>query len=668
MNRTTNKTIHELQPGEIIHVQSPASKLKLTSVDQTPKSSTSSQIIEKPFHASAIWEIPLKPTKKIIQPKIDVSQTAEEQTASTTKPKVRSRYISEKDLKENAITIGKTANNKEQTEDEHQLDEVQVDASGQSKTMSHPPLSTPFKSSTQKSIPVNSDFSTNQRTKNILNQQSLNTDNHLSPSTNFKNSEPHNSDTETTYSANQSVATSLPDNFSKNPQIKQSNPLSKPLSGSIPPPPIPKASNSTLSNFNLESLPPLDTSVMQAGQLAPVDSFNLAPSSAPAVSDVVGALAEKTFPVSDQTAPKPKLKRSFIIYSFLTALLVIGTIGLVIYLAWPRFQGLLQSQSSNHSQQLNDVLVNLLQVDNHNLQVDLRQENIQSIIPNSNPTSNLAKASATIDNNLKIQYPPQGDVPYLETQFKFDIISIQDDGQRSNLIINISTIYQPDGKAYFKLNSLVIDKQRLELSTDFSQRWSDLEALLKLQQQSDLDFNQNSQILNYVINFLRHYSAHQYIILLPSFNITTSQNYKQLQSLLQTTSAYELDEDSCQFITTSEVRCNLVIDYQKLYELYTQIYQEILQKPLPNYYQRLSKMQSDEFPLPNNFQVTFDKHTNLPITLVHHSEDNQNFHLRLDYDNYDDQTFDQRHIQDPLDIREYYQQVLDYESEFFNRN
>ncbi|MCY4089013.1 MAG: hypothetical protein OXF49_02730 [Candidatus Saccharibacteria bacterium] len=54
----------------------------------------------------------------------------EEQTASTTKPKVRSRYISEKDLKENAITIGKTANNKEQTEDEHQLDEVQVDASG----------------------------------------------------------------------------------------------------------------------------------------------------------------------------------------------------------------------------------------------------------------------------------------------------------------------------------------------------------------------------------------------------------------------------------------------------------------------------------------------------------------------------------------------------------
>ena len=695
MNQINKKTIHELKLGEIIHTN-PISK----SSSISNKSSTSSAISNstKFVQPAVILEIPLKTPKKVIQSQaetINSIDNLEKLVASPPKTVVReqksqqssskSRYSSESNIQTPAIHKLGAENNipKMDKAIDSQPDMDAAIVPNPEKIESLRINETQFhrNNSDNQSEAISKEISTNQQFKSpqvvesdfgnlqrIQNENNLSDVNAIADSAKDIGLNVNNSGNSFQHATDlQSQIPTKNADFDGN-LARNSATMQIPVSGSIPPPPKPNGEHQK-QGFNPEALAPLDSLTPVTGQMTTPENFNLAPSSAPIITDMLGSLSNQSASSNDEVivgaASEPKIKRSFIIYSFLTATLIISTIGLIIFLAWPRLQGLFQSQTSNHSQQFNDVLVNLLQVDNHDLQVDLRQENIQSIIPSSNSSSNLVKASATIDNQLKIQYPRPGGLSYIETQFKFDIISIQNDGQRSNLIINVSTVYQPDGKAYFKLNSLVIDKKRLELDPDFAQRWSDLEALFKLNQ-TGLD--QSSQILNHVINFLRYYSAHQYIILLPSFNIAASQDYKLLQNAMQNTSAYTLDEDSCQFVTTAEVRCNLTINYQKLYEFYSQIYDEILDQALPSYYQRLTQIQSGEFYLPNNFQITFDRHTKLPITLVHISENDQNFHLQLDYDNYDDQTFDQKHISDSLDIREYYRKVLDYELEIFNRN
>ena len=420
----------------------------------------------------------------------------------------------------------------------------------------------------------------------------------------------------------------------------------------------------TIPNFTQSSA---DTSAQSTAipLTVPTDDSN-PPADAPPLVNVLASQAVNLQPAgSAAISSSPRLKKSYIIFSLATALLVIGTIIFILFLAWPNIRGIIHSKHASHQHQFEDVLVNLLQVQNYDLRLDISQPGIQSLIPHFDDGVRFSEASVAVSSHARVQLNQPSQPPYLDAQFKFDITSLRSDGQKSNVVLDISTMFQADGQALFKLNDFIIDNQRIELDDAFSQRWSDLESLLQAHDQLVLPTNTRSRILDYATNFLRYYSTYQYLVLLPSFNITDSRDYNEIKQELLSSRAYSLDASSCQPSAPSGLRCDLDIDHGRLYEFYRTVYAEILEEPLPSYYNLLNKI-GGEIYLPQSFQITFDQNTNWPTALVYITPDRgRNLNMEIDYDNFDDPTFDRQIVDDPLDIREYYQQVLEYEQNTF---
>ena len=354
----------------------------------------------------------------------------------------------------------------------------------------------------------------------------------------------------------------------------------------------------------------------------------------------------------------------------ITFLIIVGTLIGVVLLFWPKLENILQSDRSQQVGQFESVLFNSLQVGNQVIDIEIEDRLTAEFLPNlSNRSIQADQVLATVDiNDLSIQHSPDFFHPQVAATFKFDL-TLTSDSEQTSLSFDVTTVFTDDDRAYFKLDSFCINGcNNVSLDNRYTQRWSDLKALLQSGHQEALLPDNQSIILNYVANLLRSYPPHQYLVLWPFFNVKDARQYQQVRQLLQESQAYQLDTDSCRTLESNRVTCRLTIDYQNLSEFYRRLYSDIFEKDLPSYYQVLERGEQD-IALPDQLELVFNAEDNLPteISFANSEGDEESglVKLHIHYSNFDDLNFQLRQAGEPLSLVEYHRQLLEAEERLF---
>lgn len=448
-------------------------------------------------------------------------------------------------------------------------------------------------------------------------------------------------------------------------------PLPTPLKSDVTPkfPPLPSV------NLPIPPLPSLRQPIDKQASATTDLQGNLPAINAP--QPVIGP------PILPNTEAEPKLinqeeqesqssrvqrgTRNLKIFGIFTIFIIMATIVVGVFFLWPKAQAIWESKRSSQLYEFEDVLVNLLQVENQELEIELTDSQIENVTTFLDGENKVTKGRIRVNNTLKLDYPADFSDSNIGSKYKFDLdLEIPPNG-RDNLVLDVATVFTPENKAYFKLENLSINNQEKNLDNQsFANRWSNLEDLLNLQAGSEaaiLDEN-NSAFLNYIANLLNLYSYPHYVVLLPAFNISQSQQYLQVKDVLLNSQAYELDSGSCKAIQDVEWSCKIKINYGELYNLYKDIY-AVLDVDLPSYYDILQTADGRSSNLPKTIELSFDINRNelISLTVPAATEQISASSLKIDYKNFDSSSFKIDKASDPLDLVEYHRQILKYEEE-----
>ena len=452
-----------------------------------------------------------------------------------------------------------------------------------------------------------------------------------------------------------------------------------------PLPPLPQTDINVSSGFQNPSVtPPLPPVVNNPlpqkqygattdlqGTLVMPENLNVSPTAvipqppAPTVTHHIPG-ASRTEDREDIGFERKKGTKNLKVFGVITILILLSTLVAGILFAWPKIQAFLDSRQPDSIHKFEDVLVNLLQVQNQEMEIEIIDSQLHNIAPVLDSQNTVSEGRIVVNNVLHIEYPKDSFDPTINAGFHFDL-DLQTQDKRDNLVLDVGAVFTPDGQAYFKLESLSINDQPQKLEkTSFADRWSNLGELLHVQAsgESNVLTENESVFLNYIANLLNTYSYPHYIVLLPAFNITQSQQYNQVKEAILQSRAYDLDTDSCKAARDTELQCNLEINYEELYSLYEDIH-NILGEDLPAYYDILKVADDKSYNLPQTVVLVFDKNLNYPISLSvpDAAEEISASSLTINYENFDDPSFKLQTFSDPLDLREYHKQILEYEQE-----
>ncbi len=425
-----------------------------------------------------------------------------------------------------------------------------------------------------------------------------------------------------------------------------------PLASSLPPP------KSTVL--------PLVTTDMQ-GNLGLLSNQNISqpvilpqPVSVPAVdTDDEGI---KDLPIESGGKSTKRLK----IFRNVTILIILATIVVGTFFLLPKIQAIIDGRRLNEVDEFEAVLVNLLQIKNQEIEVELTDSQFENFVPALGNQSEIIEGKVSVKSVLRMKYSTGVSNPNIGSKFRFDLNLRTNEGP-DNLALDVVTVFI-DGEAYFKIESLSINDRSVNLrETTFADRWSNLEALLQVQSGDGGEelVENNSVFLNYIANLLNLYSHPHYVVFLPTFNVTQSQQYKRIiEEVLSKSQAYDLDTGSCETLQDAETKCKIRINYSELHALYEEIY-SIIDEDMPAYYNILKIADNRNSNLPKVIELTFDKDRDLPISLSVPASDNDisASGLMIDYKNFDESSFEIETFSNPLDISEYHEQILKYEEE-----
>ena len=351
----------------------------------------------------------------------------------------------------------------------------------------------------------------------------------------------------------------------------------------------------------------------------------------------------------------PKVSRTFLAFCFLTCCIFLGTIIAVLIRFWPNINNVFQSQNQQETNQFEDVLAHLLQVENQNVEISFVSEEDQDILPHLEG-DNIVLAEISMTNDVQLSYFNEDFTPHFNANLDFDL-QLQGSSSSNNILLAFSTLFE-DEEAYFKIDKFCIDDcSGLRLDDQYLQRWSDLGLLLQSGQTSGGLTENNSRILSYLVTLFNEYPTYRYLVLLPVFNIVSSQQYIETKKLLLESQIYNLNSGGCRQIKAQEMSCPLTINYVNLYNFYQRAYVEVLEKQLPSHYTILENLQ-----LTNKFEIVFDtkEHTPLRLTAV-----NNQFDLNINYSKFDSISFDLESPTSLVSLLEYYQQILKAEEQIY---
>ena len=388
----------------------------------------------------------------------------------------------------------------------------------------------------------------------------------------------------------------------------------------------------------------------------------------------------KPTPVADDTSiitrnkasslvkPQATRKPSYIVFTFITLFIIIGTLIGLLAIFWPKLENLVQSANNQRLGYFDAALFNSFQIDNQVMDIEIEEhlaaKDLSNLF-NQDIKADHALARVAI-NNLSVQHRTDFFQPLIAANFNFKL-SLQENNQQTDLSFLVSTVFTDNNQAYFKLESFCIDGcQNVKLDSRYTQRWSDLNALLQSDQQASLLPDNQSIILNYLAGLLRKYQLHQYLILWPFFNIEAAYQYQQLKQLLKESGAYRLDSNSCQTNLSQQFVCQMTINYNKLFWFYEKLYEQVFQVELPNYYLFLKDSQSVFSS--NRFELIFSTEDDLPVALrvLNSKEDRSEMvTMRISYNKFDELNFNLKEARETLSLIEYHHQLLEAEQQLF---
>ena len=425
-----------------------------------------------------------------------------------------------------------------------------------------------------------------------------------------------------------------------------------PLASSLPPP--------------KSTVPPLATTDIQ-GNLGLLSNQNVfqpvvlpQPVPAPAVDTDDQEIQDLPVETGEKSTKRLKIFRN------ITILVILATVVAGTFFLLPKIQAIIDGRRLNEVDEFEAVLVNLLQIKNQEIEVELTDSQFENFVPALGNQSEIIEGKVSVKSVLRMKYSTGSSNPNIGSKFRFDLALRTNEGP-DNLALDVVTVFI-DGEAYFKIESLSINDRSVNLSeTTFADRWSNLEALLQVQSGDGGEelVENNSVFLNYIANLLNLYSHPHYVVFLPTFNVTQSQQYKRIiEEALSKSQAYDLDTGSCEILKDTETKCKIRINYSELHALYEQIY-SIIDEDMPAYYDILKIADNRNSNLPKVIELTFDKDRDLPISLsVPASDDDISASgLMIDYKNFDESSFEIETFSNPLDISEYHEQILKYEEE-----
>ena len=354
------------------------------------------------------------------------------------------------------------------------------------------------------------------------------------------------------------------------------------------------------------------------------------------------------------------------IFGVVTLLIIFSACILTAVLIWPKLQAAINSKRSTEVHEFEDVLVNLLQVENQSIKIEVSDMQVENIVPSLAGEDEVDQGQVIVNSVLKLKYAGDFSDPQLEAKYRFDLdLKNSENQQRQNIVLDVLTTFQDNGRAYFKFESLSINDNAVDLSeTEFANRWTNLQDLIQSRVINDKAVltEIESVFLGYIANLLHLYSYPHYITLLPTFNITEAKDYKDVKTLVLESSAYDFEANSCQTLQDAQLQCRVRINYDALYELYDDIY-DVLEVELPEYYKVLKSASSATSNLPTTIELTFDKDRDYPVKINVPTDDNQIMatHLLISYEGFDDNSLNLIKATQPLDLIEYHRLISNYE-------
>ena len=434
------------------------------------------------------------------------------------------------------------------------------------------------------------------------------------------------------------------------------------LSGDIMPPPPEdlRPSNHPPLNINLkpidlekaaDSILDLDPyTILNQPAAAPPSILPSAPVESPPIS------LEK--PVAPATSPdpsvQPKVKRSFVIFSMATSAVVIITIVLGVILFLPTVGGIL-NKTNAQQQQFQDTLVKSLQVQNQEIKIEFNDNQIANIL-SSFEDGQIDQASIQIINKVKMQHLSQPLLSQAQFEMRYDFI-IQTKSESSNIVLGAVAMLDDNNQTLLKIEEFSIDDQHLPIGENSLNRWTNLTDFLDSQ-----NGLKTSEVLSYIETFLRHYNPYLHLTLLPVFNIESSQDYALVEEKLLSSSAFDLDENSCQNFLSSKWECKIEINYQDLYNFYSEVYVDIFDQEVPQYYEHLKATRVPT----GQYIVVFDGDRQQFISLSNIVDSkSEELSIIVDFENFNDSNFSLVSPTELLDIVEYNRQLVELENELF---
>ena len=354
------------------------------------------------------------------------------------------------------------------------------------------------------------------------------------------------------------------------------------------------------------------------------------------------------------------------IFGVVTLLIIFSACILTGILIWPKLQAAINSKRSTEIHEFQDVLVNLLQVENQSIKIEVSDMQVENIVSSLADEDKADQGQVIVNSALKLKYATDFSDPQLETKYRFDLdLKNSENQQRENIVLDVVTTFQDNGRAYFKFKDLSINDKAVDLSeTEFANRWTDLQDLLQSRVTNDKAVltEIESVFLGYIANLLHLYSYPHYVTLLPTFNITEAKDYKDVKTLILESSAYDFEASSCQTRQDAQLQCRVHINYDALYDLYDDIY-DVLEVELPEYYKVLKSASSATSNLPTTIELTFDKDRDYPVKINVPADDNKitATHLLISYEGFDDNSLKLIKATQPLDLIEYHRLISNYE-------
>ena len=412
-----------------------------------------------------------------------------------------------------------------------------------------------------------------------------------------------------------------------------------------PPAPPESVATSSMNQAGEANWQDQEPAEVQAGVLPPEP--NLA--TQPLVTDEVDP--------NTQLPESTKQNKNFIVASIMTLLIVTATLVVGFIMFWPQLQSFFQSRTAGQIRVFDQVLVNLLQVDNQVASLEIQDNQINRVVQNLPNQDSITSGSLNLTAALRADYNNQIQ-SQLGATYDFAITLQSSNNNRSVIALDISTLADSTQKqASFKLDEVRFDNDLKKLNDDIKNVWGNQQGLIGLR--NEATFEEKSLLLNYIDNLLDLYPPHQFLLLLPTFNIQHAKDYQVARTLLQESDIYSLDLPSCQDLNATQRRCRLTIDYDQLHAFYRDLFAK-LETDLPTHFDVLQNVTTSSN-LATTAELTFDTVRQMPISLEMHTDQISASKVVVKYTSFDDSTFNLPTPASPLALPQYNRLLLDFE-------